>query len=62
MNGQNILTTIQNINERTPSSTINYLYDEIFKQIANNHSGVYFDDKIWVIDELVDIYHQPNKI
>ncbi len=57
---QNLLTDIKNIYENTSSQIIDDIYHDIFNQIANDHSGVYFDDKIWMIDELIDIYRQPN--
>lgn len=57
---QSLLTDIKNINENNSSQIIDDMYHNFFNEIANDHCGVYFDDKIWVIDELVDIYHQPN--
>lgn len=57
---QILLTDIKNINENTPSQIIDEIYYNIFNEIANNHSGVYFDDKIWLFDVLIDVYHQPN--
>lgn len=57
---QNLLIDIKNINENTSSQIIDEIYHNIFNEITNNHCGVYFDNKIWVINELIDIYHQPN--
>ncbi|WP_394261283.1 hypothetical protein [Moraxella boevrei] len=57
---QNLLIDIKNINGNTSSQIIDEIYHNIFNEIANDHCGVYFDDKIWIIDELVAIYNQSN--
>ncbi|MDO5050533.1 MAG: hypothetical protein Q4D68_02230 [Moraxella equi] len=57
---QNLLIDIKNINENTSLQIIDETYHNIFNEIANNHCGFYFDDKIWIIDKLVAIYNQSN--
>lgn len=53
---QNLLTDIKNIRENISSQTLDDIYHDIFNQIANDHRGVYFDDKIWVIEWYCKFY------
>ncbi|MFW2177576.1 MULTISPECIES: hypothetical protein [unclassified Moraxella] len=62
MSLQENLIKLESINNDTSSKIIDEVYDSLFKEIAHDHSGIYYDDKIWVLDDLIKIYDEsePN--
>lgn len=58
MTENELFNELEKVNNNSTSEQINNIYNQIFKEIAHDHSGVYYVDKIYLIEKLVKIYQQ----
>lgn len=58
MTENELFNELEKVNNNSTSEQINNIYNQIFKEIAHDHSGVYYADKIYLIEKLVKIYQQ----
>lgn len=52
------LHDLSQVSENTTSDEVDRIYNELFRIIANDHQGVYYIEKIELMDELVKLYYQ----
>lgn len=58
MTENELFNELEKVNNNSTSEQIKNIYNQIFKEIAHDHSGVYYVDKIYLIEKLVKIYQQ----
>lgn len=51
-----LFNELEKIDNNSTSEQTDVIYNQIFSEIAHDHSGVYYADKIYLIEKLVKIY------